>query len=151
MLQASLEFLRETPLGSMPSTTSNSTMDRLSPEAREITAVSNSTCYIAYVLCHPVYDSVCQSDVLNLQWHTTTSVVDEKWTEEVFKKAFGKPFDQVGDFISPAVFASLTRTQISLDDFGAAAGRVFSQSKAPKDREFGGYVLSLLNSLFLFF
>ena len=112
--------------------------------------MSNSTCYIAYVPFHPVYNSVRHSDLLYLQWHTTASAADEKWTEEVFKKAFGKPFDQVGNFITPAVFPSLTRTQISLDDFGAAAGRVFAQSKAPKDREFGGYVPSLLNSLFLF-
>jgi hypothetical protein len=31
-----------------------------------------------------------------MQWHTTLSAADEKWTEEVFSRVFhGKPFDQV--------------------------------------------------------
>lgn len=78
------------------------------------------------------------------------SAADEKWTEDVFK-GFGKPFDEVGTFISSfARAALLTKTQITLNDFGAAADRIFSQSKAPKDREFGGYVSLLLRPLLMF-
>ena len=73
-----------------------------------------------------------------LQWHATTSAVEEKWVENLFKKAFGKPFDQVGIFISPFAFRFAKRNQLTPNDFGVAAGRVFSLSKAPKDREFGG-------------
>jgi linoleate 10R-lipoxygenase len=44
------------------------------------------------------------SDLSYLQWHTTTSAVDEEWTEDIFGNTFGKPFDQVRILIFSSAF-----------------------------------------------
>jgi len=67
------------------------------------------------------------------------------------RRRLGSPLIRSGFQFLPSISTFVTRTQINLEDFGAAAGRVFAQSNAPKDREFGGYVPSRLYPLLLFF
>ena len=60
--------------------------------------------------------------MLVLQWHTTVSAADEKWTEDVFNKVFdGKPFDQ-----------------LTLRDFGTQFIKILSDvDPDPSKRTFG--------------
>ncbi|KAF7326065.1 Heme peroxidase [Mycena kentingensis (nom. inval.)] len=57
------------------------------------------------------------------RWHPTLSIEDEKWTEDVFSRAFNnKPFDQ-----------------LTMQDFGMAFGRMMaSVDKDPRKRSFAG-------------
>jgi hypothetical protein len=92
-------------------------------EGRVIIAVSSSTFCIAYVLPPPISSPFAHISSIIPQWHPTTSVPDEKWTEDLFNGYFNhKPFDK-----------------ITLDDFKRVMGPVLMGiSKDPRQRTFGG-------------
>ena len=75
-----------------------------------------------------------------LQWHTTVSAADEKWTEEVFDSVFdGKPSSQVRIWRinSRSILTLVLFVQLTIQDFGACIRKAFQEvSPDPRQRTF---------------
>ena len=103
------------------------------------TLVSSSTFFTGYVHYLSDHRLFNLPEVTFFEWHATVSEADEKWTEGVFKQAFGnKPFDKVGFNQSTLVRQLIFFLQLSLADLGQVAKLFADVAPNPTERTFAG-------------
>ena len=86
-----------------------------------------------------------------MQWHTTTSVVDEQWTEDLFK-AFGKAFDKVRNFNSSLACHFPNKNTDNRGGFRCCFGQnrsAIRRSKEPRVRRVRSITVTPLVTAFL--